>query len=229
MGFTSGVLVAALAAMAASGALLVARPALAQDNALPGVDTTKKISLTFTNAPIQTVLKTLFASEGLNYTIDQEVQGSVSVDINNVSFDTALHSLLRATNPPLTYDIEAGNIYHIKVKQEAAAVGPTQVGTYESTSSDAGGDVQYNLYKIPIDRYDASVIAMILNTYNTPGISTVGPNTVSAARAGGGAGAGGAGGAGASGGSFGGAPSGGSMGGAPAGGGGYEDNLSDPY
>lgn len=218
-GFNSGVLVAALAATVATGALIAARPARAQDDTLPGVDTTKKISLTFTNAPIDTVLKTLFASEGLNYTIDQDVQGNVSVDINNVSFDTALHSLLRATNPPLTYDIEAGNIYHIKVKQVEAVAGPTQVDTGDdTTASDVTGDTQYNLYRIPIDRYDASYIATLLG--NSATIVNVGPNNVVGARGGGGT-AGGAGGGIGGGGMTGGAMTSGSPGGGGGMGGGY--------
>lgn len=172
------------------GALTASVPVLAQ-TATPAVDDSKKISLTFTQAPVENVLKTLFASEGLNYTIDQDVQGNVSVDINNVSFDTALHSLMRATNPELEYTIEPGNVYHIRVKHAAAATGdqgsdavPTEVATTGT---------QYNLYKIPIDRYDATEIATFLSNKATT--VNVGPNyTVSTGGAGGAGGRGGIGG-----------------------------------
>jgi len=144
------------------------RPAMAQDAPTPD----KKISLTVTQAPIQSVLKTLFGSEGVNYTIDQDVQGSVTVDINEVTFDTALHALLKSTNPPLTYSIESG-IYHVKVKPQD--VGPGTTGTTTTATTDTGDSADYNLYKIPIDRYDAVVIAKLLSMSKSP-IIPVGPN-----------------------------------------------------
>jgi len=189
--------------------LTVTTPVRAQ-NATPAVDDTKKISLTFTQAPVENVLKTLFASEGLNYTIDQDVQGNVSVDINNVSFDTALHSLMRATNPELEYTIEPGNVYHIRVKRTAAASGDQGSGAQPTEVATTG--TQYNLYKIPIDRYDATEIATFLSNKATT--VNVGPNfTVSSGGAGGTGGRGGIGGGGIGGGGIGGGTGGGFGGG----------------
>lgn len=182
--YGSAVLAAAVLLTAGFSAIVGARPAAAQD-ATTTPDTSKKISLTVTQAPIQSVLKTLFGSEGVNYTIDQDVQGNVTVDINEVTFDTALHALLRSTNPPLTYDI-TGNIYHVKVKPADTAV----VSTTPDGSQPGGptGDAEYNLYKVPIDRYDSTYIAQLLAD-GSPMVK-VGPNVVVPSSAGGGAGGG---------------------------------------
>ena len=178
-----GLLAAAVLLSIGFAAATDVRPAAAQA-AAAAPDTSKKISLTVTQAPIQSVLKTLFGSEGVNYTIDQDVQGNVTVDINEVTFDTALHALLRSTNPPLTYTIEGDNIYHVKVKKDDTVVNPSGGG--------GGGDVNpttsadYSLYKIPIDRYDATYIATLLA--NGGNIVNVGPNSVIGSASGGGAG-----------------------------------------
>lgn len=177
-----GLLAAAVLLSVGFAAAIDVRPVSAQAATTP--DTSKKISLTVTQAPIQSVLKTLFGSEGVNYTIDQDVQGNVTVDINEVTFDTALHALLRSTNPPLTYTIEGDNIYHVKVKQAdttGSGNGITPTGDLPPTAS-----ADYSLYKIPIDRYDATYIAMLLA--NGGNIVNVGPNSVIGSASGGGAG-----------------------------------------
>jgi hypothetical protein len=203
----SGIIAGAVLLVSAGIIGTAVRPVRAQDATASPADTDKKISLTVTQAPIQNVLKTLFGSEGVNYTIDQDVQGNVTVDINKVTFDTALHALLRSTNPPLTYDINGG-IYHVKVKPVESGTPGLPLGTPDPGATPT--DQTFIFSKIPVDRYDAGYIAQLVNAIlgSSGGVVTVGPNDV-----GGGGGTGGGGGGGFGGGNTGGGNRGGIGGG----------------
>jgi hypothetical protein len=78
----------------------------------------KKVTLNLENADIRYALKLLFSTTGASYTIEQTVQGTVSVSLNDVGFRVALESLLRATGPqnPLTYRLE-DSVYNIAPKK----------------------------------------------------------------------------------------------------------------
>ncbi len=159
----AGVCLIALGSLTMAGGLLNAGPASAQT---AGTAPAKNVSLNFQNAPIQTVLHTLFTSEGINNSIDQDVQGSVSISVNDVPFDVALRTLLRSANPPLTFDRDNG-IYHIKVQryEAAAAVTPTTTpGTTAGGSDTTSGDTtaQGRYYRIAINHYDAFYMAEML-------------------------------------------------------------------
>src|SRR5438105_2369277 len=93
-------------------------PALAQDT--NGTDATnKRVTLNLENADLRYALKLLFSSAGMNYTLDQAVQGAVTVSLNDVPFRTALESVLRSTqsSTPLTYRVE-DRVYVISPKIE---------------------------------------------------------------------------------------------------------------
>src|SRR5215831_4766374 len=110
-----GVLAAALTMVLAQG-WMTTSPAAAQD-AAPNID--KKVSLNLENADLQYALKLLFTSAGVNYTLDQSVQGTVTVSLTDVPFKTALESVLRSTQSvsPFTYRVEGG-VYTISPKIE---------------------------------------------------------------------------------------------------------------
>lgn len=137
--------------------------------------TTKPISLTFQNAPIQSVLKTLFSSVGVNNSIDPNVQGTVNIDVRDVSFDVALRQLLRAANPPLTYDVTDG-VYHVSVKNNN---GPDPNASQQAAQPSAAAPLPegYHAYRIPIDHYDAAYIASLLSK-SRGGLTVVMPNFV---------------------------------------------------
>jgi hypothetical protein len=122
----------------------------------------KLISLNFQNAPVTMVLKTLFATAQADYRIDPDVQGSVNIALNDVPFVSALHSLLRSANPPLTFDYADG-VYEVKVKHSVpaatvAAVDSTSGGmTADSNSEDTTTDDR-RWYKLPIDHADVTLI-----------------------------------------------------------------------
>jgi hypothetical protein len=92
-------------------------PARAQEGS--GDVNNKKVSLNLENADIRYALKLLFQSVGVNYVLDQNVQGTVTVSLTDVSFRTALESILRGTasQTPLTYRAEGG-VYQIAPKVE---------------------------------------------------------------------------------------------------------------
>jgi hypothetical protein len=60
----------------------------------------------------------LFKFVSLNYCVDKEVYGFATGMAQNVGFDPALHMLLNAANPKLTYDKTAG-IYHISLYRDS--------------------------------------------------------------------------------------------------------------
>ncbi len=77
----------------------------------------RRVTLKVDAADIRSALKLLFESAGANYTLDQSVQGAVTVSLQDVPFRTALESVLRSTESavPLTYRIEDG-VYNIVQK-----------------------------------------------------------------------------------------------------------------
>lgn len=202
---------ASIIAVGACAALMLALPNGQAHAQAAAAGKGKPISLTFQNAPIQAVLKTLFSSVGVNNSIDPNVQGTVNIDVRDVSFDVALRQLLRAANPPLSYDITDG-VYHISVKNNAGADATQQPTTPQTTAPLPEG---YHAYRIPIDHYDAAYIASLLSKARN-GLTVVMPNFVYASGGGQGGGQGGGGGQRGGGGGFGG----GGFGGGGGGGGG---------
>lgn len=148
------------ATLALTGLLCAASvggPALAKDSipaAGASAGASKTVSLNLVNQPIQTALRLLFNSEGLNYSIAQNVGGTVSINVNNVSFDVALKALLSAANPPLAYDVNDG-IYRISIKRRARPVAVAPVVTHAAKQETQG-------YVLPINQYDAGMIAQLI-------------------------------------------------------------------
>src|SRR5438067_10684567 len=100
--------------------VLPAAPVLAQGQETTAPD--KKVTLNLENADLRYALKLLFTSAGVNYTLDQAVQGTVTVSLTDVPFRTALESVLRSTQTqsPLTYRVE-DKVYIISPKVEQPA------------------------------------------------------------------------------------------------------------
>lgn len=103
--------------------LLVAAPltAVAQDE--PGVKIIPSLELE--QADVRDALRALFRNVSVNYSIAPEVQGTVTVSLKNVLFETALQQVLRQVDA--TYRINSG-VYEI-VKRERPVI--TQEGPAE--------------------------------------------------------------------------------------------------
>ena len=87
----------------------------------------QRITLVLKDTPIRAALESLFRGTGLNYVVDQNVQGNVSsVSLRDVSFDVALRMLLRSVDPPLVYRKD-GDVYLVSVKKEAPPEQPSNL------------------------------------------------------------------------------------------------------
>ncbi len=143
----------ALAVVSLVGATLGAR---AQDSTSDVRD--KKVTLNLENADIRFALKLLFQSVGVNYTLDQAVQGTVTAQLSDVRFEVALENILKSVQSqlPLTYDKENG-IYRVKIKQEQLPETPTGQEEDEKQVTP-----KFNPQKLKVKSVDANIIAMIL-------------------------------------------------------------------
>ena len=88
-----------------------AAPLFAQQDGDP---TQRRVTLKYEQADVRFVLKQLFDSVGVSYTLDPNVQGTVTVSLNDVPFTVALDNILRPLN--LTYRVENG-VYFVTVRQ----------------------------------------------------------------------------------------------------------------
>lgn len=79
-------------------------------------------SLELEQADIRDALKLLFKNVGANYSVAQDVQGTVTVSLHNVPFETALQNLLKQVDA--TYRVEAGVFNIVKKEQEVVPITP---------------------------------------------------------------------------------------------------------
>ncbi|RYG25106.1 hypothetical protein EON82_08335, partial [bacterium] len=76
-------------------------------------------SLEFEQTDVREALRALFKNVGVSYTIAPEVQGTITVSLKNVPFETALQNITRQVDA--TYRIEGG-VYQIVRREEAPTV-----------------------------------------------------------------------------------------------------------
>jgi hypothetical protein len=93
-----------------------ASPLLAQQQG--GDPTQRRVTVKYDQADVRFVLKQLFDSVGVSYTLDPNVQGTVTVSLTDVPFTVALDNILRPLN--LTYRVENG-VYFVTVRQPEEA------------------------------------------------------------------------------------------------------------
>ena len=177
----------------------------------------KPVTLDFRNVPVRAALRALFQASGSpSYEVDPDVRGLASAEATAAPFETALRQIADSVQPPLDFTAEGGS-YRISVKRAAPQPAPAiemkvtspgadGLGAQPQTVMGGGSARPQRFYHIPINSYDASVIAGLLNAQ---GITKVGINEVVPA---------GAAGAGQTGGQSGGSPAGGFGGGGRGGG-----------
>ncbi len=187
----------------AIGAMMPAR-ALAQnpqDQVIPSLD--------LQQADIRDALKILFKDVGVSYTVAPDVQGSVTVSLHNVPFETALQNVLKQVDA--TYRVEGG-VFNVVKREE-----PTNT----ILQSNPGQELQptgptLRLHRFKIQHADPLLIYLLL--LGRVPIGTTGPELSNATGVGGGGG--GVGGGGGFGGGGAGGLGGGGLGGGGLGGGG---------
>jgi hypothetical protein len=171
-------------------------------------------SMELQQADVRDALRALFRNVNVNYSIAPEVQGTVTVNLKNVLFETALRYILGQVDA--TYRIESG-VYQI-VRKEAGP-GPNPTGGEGGTVVLPTNKVRKRIYIRSAD--PAFILRMIrgsIQTNLTPEISQ-GRSGVGGGGGGGGI-SGGIGGGGGGGGGIGGGGGDGGFGGAGGGGGG---------
>ncbi len=168
-------------------------------------------SLELDQADVREALRLIFKSVNVQYTIAGDVQGTVTVSLKSVPFETALRNVLNQVGA--TYRVEGG-IYNIVLKKENADINPGDTPDLSTTQPKA----EAAPVKIRIRHADPALIFRLLqgvvDPYMQPEMSTS-----LGGGAGGGSGFGGSGGFGNSG--FGGGSSGFGGGSSGFGGGGF--------
>ena len=115
-----------------------------------------RITLNLESASIADALKMLFRSVGYNYTLDESVVGGyVTVSLKDVTFETALRTILRAANPPLTYRVDGG-VYIITPKVETYETGVAETLLEEQPQP------QVRTEKIMLQHLDSLAVAQLL-------------------------------------------------------------------
>ena len=103
---------------AALGVLLLAG-APSSAHAQQDVGGTIISSLEFEQTDVREALRALFKNVGVSYTIAPEVQGTITVSLKNVPFETALQNITRQVDA--TYRIEGG-VYQIVRREDPGTV-----------------------------------------------------------------------------------------------------------
>ncbi len=176
-------------------------------------------SLEYEQIDVRDALKALFRIVNANYTVDNDVQGQVTLNLKNVKFGTVLENITRQVDA--TYRIEGG-IFRILKKEETTGTTIPEAGA--TTPTAAAKPVR----RIKILHADPMFIAMLIGGQGNQGYGTSHPEMSqmaylqsSGGQGGGGMGGGGMGGGGMGGGGMGGGGmGGGGMGGGGMGGGG---------
>ena len=120
-----------------------------------GDPTQRRVTVKYDQADVRFVLKQLFDSVGVSYTLDPNVQGTVTVSLTDVPFTVALDNILRPLN--LTYRVENG-VYFVTVRQpEETPLAPT----VDTTAPEEG--VRLNLpEKVQLNYANPTLIAALL-------------------------------------------------------------------
>lgn len=95
-----------------------------------------KITIQLTDADVREAIRMLFKGLNVSYEIAQDVQGTVTVDYNNVAFATALRGILNQVKA--TYKIETG-IYKIMLREES---NPVDTGTETTTTPERKKEIR---------------------------------------------------------------------------------------
>ena len=175
MKLKSNLIFAGLAAAVLAGTPVAG---LAQDTDNKGAITSRRVTIKVDAADLRYALKLLFEAAGANYSLDQSVQGTVTVSMQDVPFRTALESVLRSTQSerPLTYRIEDG-VYQIFAKSDPPPVGE---GPIELTIAPAQAPPRQKVGKINLNYADVRDIlavfggTMIENRFSQLGMGGMG-------------------------------------------------------
>ncbi len=152
----------------------------------------KVLSLDYQDAPVRDVLRAMFRSVSVSFTVAQEVQGPINVSLKNVTFEVALDNVLRQVNA--TYRVESG-VYNILLRplpeetdlsddrspiisslifedsdvREAIRALFKQVSKHYVMAADVQGVVNANLARVPLPLALDVLLGQVDSTYRIQG------------------------------------------------------------
>lgn len=176
----------ALGAQALLGSAAIAAPAPLAGAPAARAASAKTITLNLVNTSLPTALRQLFTEAGVkNYTIAPDVQGLTTLTVQDVPLRVALDALLKSASPAASVTVENG-VYSVTRKAETNAPKPSVAGsrlagvrTASASGSSAAGTGAHTFDVIPINKYDAYMIAVLMDAQ---GITPVPPNDVVSAQ-----------------------------------------------
>lgn len=139
--------------------LLTINPSFGQGNKF--FANTKNISLSYSDTPIRSALEQLLKMGSLkNYLIANDVEGMVTLNLSDQSFENALKIIMRANSVPLLYKIENDVLIIEKRKISIMLEKPVDIKLGNTENNDVFHVVKLN----HIDPLDLQVIfGRILN------------------------------------------------------------------
>jgi len=133
----------------------------------PSVVTVDPVSIQFERVDVRDALRQLFKTVGVSYSITPEVQGTVTVDLKNISFEQGLQNVLRQVDA--TYRVQGG-VYEVTLRNQQPGdpivIGepiPDKPGS--SSAIAIGGKyvfIVYNGYAYKLDKDDMHVVGKTL-------------------------------------------------------------------
>lgn len=111
-------------------------------------------SVDYQNADVREVLKTLFKNANANYSIDQWIQGSVTLSMKDSKFELVLQNVLAQVNA--TYRYEGGMFLIVKRTEQ----GPVDPGEQNTTIPKKDNKIVRKIY---IRSADPALIALLLS------------------------------------------------------------------
>ena len=97
----------------------------------------QKFTLDLKNVPLRDALEKLFRQAKLDFSLDNSVQGFVTLKVTDQPFEVVLRFLIRQAEVPLTFSKENG-VYFIKLRQTASAI--ADEAPFQRGGSGAAGD-----------------------------------------------------------------------------------------
>lgn len=98
---------------------------------------TGRVTLQFTKAPLRQVLDNLFSRSEGSYFLPNTVDRVITVDLQNVAFETALQIILDSTKPGLAYKVNAG---HITLFEKHVTARPSDIVSSDIPTVPVSGD-----------------------------------------------------------------------------------------
>lgn len=148
----------------------------AQGVAMKTGDTEQRINLTLKDAPIKSAIQQIFSGLGYSYSIDDTLQGTVTVRLIDVPFSDALYAILKAGNATMRKE---GAVYIFSPRKELSVIPPTS-----SLVEDIPLQREKRIEKIYVGYVDAAEIAQLLGSGSGGGAGSMSGGRSSGAGAG---------------------------------------------